>query len=147
MQELNLPSYSFKIQIENGKEQIFDFIRKKYVVLTPEEWVRQNFIQYLINEKKYPASLMAIEKKLLINKQPQRFDLVIYNRNGNPNSVVEFKAPSVKITQKTFDQAVRYNMALRVKCIMISNGLQHFACKIDYEKNSYSFLKEIPSFV
>ena len=147
MQKLNLPAYSFKIQNIKGKEQIFDSIRKKFVVLTPEEWVRQNFIHFLINEKKYPASLMAVEKKLLINKQPQRFDLLIYNRKGHPNVIVEFKAPEVKITQETFDQAVRYNMALKVKIIMVSNGLQHFACEIDYENNSYSYLKEIPGFL
>ena len=146
MQKLNLPTYSFKIQNIKGKEQIFDSIRKKFVVLTPEEWVRQNFIHFLINEKKYPASLMAVEKKLLINKQPQRFDLLIYNRKGHPNVIVEFKAPAVKITQETFDQAVRYNMALKVKIIMVSNGLQHFACEIDYPNNSYLYLKEIPGF-
>lgn len=146
MQKLNLPAYSFKVQTEKGKEQIFDPIRKKYVVLTPEEWVRQNFVQYLIHEKKYPSSLMAVEKKLLVNKQPQRFDLLIYNRKGEPGVIVEFKAPSVKITQDTFDQAVRYNMALKVKYIMVSNGMQHFACEMDYDKNSYSFLKEIPEF-
>lgn len=146
MQKLNLPAYSFKTQTEKGKEYIFDCIRKKFVVLTPEEWVRQNFVQFLIKEKKYPASLMAVEKKLLINHQPQRFDLLIYNRKGQPNLIAEFKAPAVKITQDTFDQAVRYNMALKVQIIMVSNGLRHFACKIDYEKNSYSYLKEVPAF-
>ncbi len=147
MQKLNLPTYSFKTQTEKGKQQIFDLIRKKYVSLTPEEWVRQNFIRYLIHEKNYPAPLMAVEKQLMINMQPQRFDLLVYNRKGQPCSIAEFKAPSVKITQSTFDQAVRYNMALKVKHIMVSNGLQHFACKIDYEKNSYSFLREIPGFL
>jgi hypothetical protein len=146
MQKLNLPEYSFKIQTGKGKDQIFDPIRKKYVVLTPEEWVRQNFIRYLIHDKKYPSSLMAIEKQLLVNNQPRRYDLVIYNRKGHPNIIVEFKAPSVKIAQDTFDQAVRYNMALKVKYIVVSNGMQHFACEIDYEKNSYSFLKAIPGF-
>ncbi|MCG6186450.1 type I restriction enzyme HsdR N-terminal domain-containing protein [Maribellus maritimus] len=146
MRKLNLPSYTFKVQTDGGKELIYDFIRKKYVVLTPEEWVRQNFIQYLIHEKNYPASLMAVEKKLMVNHQPQRFDLLIYNRKGQARVIVEFKAPSVKVTQETFDQAVRYNMALKVKYILISNGMQHFACEIDYEKNSYTFLQDIPGF-
>ncbi len=146
MQKLNLPEYVFKTKTENSKDFIFDIIRKKYVVLTPEEWVRQNFIQFLIDEKKYPKSLMAVEKRLLINQQPQRFDLLVYNRKGQPHLIVEFKSPSVKITQDTFDQAVRYNMALHVKYILVSNGLQHFACEIDYEENSYSFLKEIPEY-
>jgi len=146
MQKLKLPEYSFRMKNESGKSLIFDSIRKKFVALTPEEWVRQNFIQYLIQEKKYPATLMAVEKKLILNNQPFRFDLLIYNRNGKPNLIVEFKAPSVNISQKAFDQVVRYNMVLKVNYILVSNGLQHFACKIEYEKNSYSFLKGIPEF-
>ena len=146
MQKLNLPVYDFKIRTEKGKDLIFDIIRKKYVVLTPEEWVRQNFVQFLIHEKKYPKSLMALEKRLLVNSQPQRFDMVIYNRKGQPHIIIEFKSPSVKISQNTFDQVVRYNMALKVKYILVSNGMHHFACEIDYEKNNYSYLKDIPVF-
>ncbi len=146
MQRLNLPEYSLKIKNENGKTFVFDSIRKKFVVLTPEEWVRQNFIQYLIHEKNFPASLMAVEKQLIVNDKSCRFDLLIYNRKAQPEIIVEFKAPEVKISQDTFDQAVRYNMALKVKYIVVSNGMQHFACEINYEKNSYSFLKEIPGF-
>ena len=146
MQRLNLPEYSLKVKTENGKTFVFDPIRKKFVVLTPEEWVRQHFIQYLIHEKNYPASLMAVEKQLLINEQPRRFDLLVYNRKGEPQVIIEFKAPEVKVSQETFDQVVRYNMALKVKHIVVSNGMQHFACEIDYEKNSYVFLKEIPEF-
>ncbi len=146
MQKLNLPEYDFRLKNEDGKALIFDVIRKKFVVLTPEEWVRQNFIKYLIREKNYPETLMAVEKQLFVNSQLRRFDLLIYTRNGQPNLVAEFKAPNVKISQETFDQVVRYNMALRVEEIVVSNGLQHFACKIDYEKNSYSYLNEIPAF-
>lgn len=146
MQKLNLPEYNFRIKTKEGKTQIFDSIRKKFVVLTPEEWVRQNFVYYLIKEKKYPEALMAIEKKITVNQQPRRFDLLIYQRNGQPYLIAEFKAPEVKITQDAFDQVVRYNMALRVERIVVSNGLQHFACEIDYVKNSYSYLKEIPEF-
>jgi hypothetical protein len=146
MQRLNLPEYSLKVKTENGKTFVFDPIRKKFVALTPEEWVRQHFIQYLIHEKNFPASLMAVEKQLFVNGQSRRFDLLVYNRKGEPHVIVEFKAPEVKVSQETFDQVVRYNMALKVKHIIVSNGMQHFACEIDYEKNSYVFLKEIPEF-
>ncbi|WP_372651166.1 type I restriction enzyme HsdR N-terminal domain-containing protein [Draconibacterium sp.] len=146
MYKLNLPEHTFRTKTENDKTWIFDSIRKKFVVLTPEEWVRQNFIQYLIQERNYPQNLMAVEKQIKVNQQQRRFDLLIYQRNGNPHLIAEFKAPNVKITQNAFDQVVRYNMALRVERVVVSNGMQHFACQIDYEKNSYSFLKEIPTF-
>ncbi len=146
MEKLNLPEYAFRTRTEEGKQMIFDNIRKKFVVLTPEEWVRQNFIQYLIKEKKYPETLMAVEKQIMVNQKQRRFDLLIYLRNGQPHLIAEFKAPNVKITQETFDQVVRYNMALRVERVVVSNGLQHFACDIDYINNSYTFLHEIPVF-
>ena len=146
MQKLNLPEYSFRLKKERGKQLIFDLIRKKFVVLTPEEWVRQNFIQYLVSEKNYPRNLMAVEKQVKVNGKQRRFDLLIYSRNGQPRLIVEFKAPGVKITQDAFDQVVRYNMALRVDKVIVSNGLQHFACTIDYKKNSFFYLKEIPEY-
>ena len=146
MQKLNLPEYTFRIKQENAKQLIFDKIRKKFVVLTPEEWVRQNFIEYLNNEKKYPIALMAVEKQIIVNGKQRRFDLLIYNRKGQPQLIAEFKAPDVKITQETFDQVVRYNMALRVEKVIVSNGLQHFACDIDYRNNNYKYLTEIPVF-
>ena len=146
MQKLNLPEYIFRIKQENAKQLIFDKIRKKFIVLTPEEWVRQNFIEYLKNEKKYPAALMAVEKQVIVNGKQRRFDLLIYNRKGLPQAIVEFKSPDVKITQETFDQVVRYNMALCVEKVIVSNGLQHFACEIDYKRNSYNYLNEIPVF-
>ncbi|MCF6356479.1 MAG: type I restriction enzyme HsdR N-terminal domain-containing protein [Draconibacterium sp.] len=146
MHKLNLPEYSFRTKIENGKQFIFDSIRKKFVVLTPEEWVRQNFIRYLKDEKKYPETLMAVEKQIKVNGKQRRFDLLIYSRNGQPYLIVEFKAPNVKISQDAFDQVVRYNMALRVEKVIVSNGLQHFACQIDYIKNSFVYLPEIPEF-
>ena len=146
MYKLNLPEYTFRTKTENTKTLIFDSIRKKFVVLTPEEWVRQNFIQYLIKEKNYPQNFMAVEKQIKVNRLQRRFDLLVYQRNGTPHLIAEFKAPNVKITQDAFDQVVRYNMALRVERVVVSNGMQHFACEIDYEKNSYSFLKEIPAF-
>jgi len=146
MDKLNLPEYDFRIRTEDGKQMIFDPIRKKYVVLTPEEWVRQNFIRFLKDEKRYPQNLMSVEKQVMVNGKQRRFDLLIYSRKGQPHLIAEFKAPSVKITQETFDQVVRYNMALHVERVVVSNGMQHFACEIDYRQNSYSFLKEIPEF-
>src|SRR5665647_1555299 len=108
MQKLNLPEYNFRTKTEEGKTFIFDTIRKKFVVLTPEEWVRQNFIQYLKTEKKYPETLMAVEKKIMLNQTQRRFDLLVYSRNGQPHLIAEFKAPNIRITQETFDQVVRY---------------------------------------
>lgn len=146
MQKLNLPQFDFRLKSEGDKHFVFDSIRKKFILLTPEEWVRQNFIQFLVQHKKYPASLMAIEKQITINNKLFRFDLVGYQRSGQPFMIAEFKAPGVKITQQAFDQVVRYNMALKVKIVIVSNGLQHFVCAIDYEKSDYTFLKEIPEF-
>lgn len=146
MEKLNLPEYTFRTRNGEGKQMIFDSIRKKFVALTPEEWVRQNFIQFLKQEKKYPESLMAVEKQIIVNGNQRRFDLVVYRRNGQPHLIAEFKAPNVKITQETFDQVVRYNMALRVERVVVSNGMQHFVCKINYANNSYAFLREIPDF-
>lgn len=146
MQKLNLPVYSFRTKIEEEKPFIFDSIRKKFIVLTPEEWVRQNFIRYLNKEKKYPETLMAVEKQIIVNGKQRRFDLLIYSRNGQPQLIAEFKAPGVKITQEAFDQVVRYNMVLRVEKVLVSNGMQHFACEIDYKKNTFNYLHEIPFF-
>ncbi len=146
MERLNLPTYLFKIKSEGQRKFIFDSIRKKYVVLTPEEWVRQNFIQYLINEKKYPSSLIAIEMALTLNKLSKRTDIVLFDRQGNPVIIVECKSPKVKITQDTFDQIARYNMKLKVNYLIVTNGITHYCCRMDYEKNTYSFLKEIPDY-
>ena len=146
MQELNLPVYDFRIKTEGTKKYIFDSVRKRFVLLTPEEWVRQHFIRYLIEEKKYPKSLMAVEKQITLNGKLFRFDLLVYRRTGQPLLIAEFKAPNVKITQETFDQVVRYNMALKVERVVVSNGKQHFVCEINYKENSYRFLKEVPEF-
>ena len=146
MDKLNLPLYHFRIKNENGKEFIFDELRKKFIRLTPEEWVRQNFIQFMLNEKNYTASLMAVEASVNINNNPLRADLIVYGKNGYPAMTIEFKAPSVKISQETFNQIVRYNMKLRVKYLIVSNGLSHYCCQVDYENNKYSFLQEIPDY-
>ncbi len=146
MQLLNLPSYQFKIKESDGRVQIFDAIRKKYLVLTPEEWVRQNFLQFLIQEKKIPASLIAIEAGLKYNQLQKRTDVLVYDKLGSPYLMVECKAPEVKISQDTFDQIARYNMAFKVRYLVVTNGLQHFCCHMDYEENTYQFLEQIPIF-
>lgn len=146
MEKLNLPTYLFNIKLIEQRKYIFDFIRKKSVILTPEEWVRQNFLRYLVDEKKYPASLIAVEKEFKLNNLSKRCDAVIYNKLGNPFLIVECKASSVKIDQKVFDQIARYNMKFNVDYLIVTNGLQHFCCKIDYESGNYSFLKEVPLF-
>jgi hypothetical protein len=146
MQKLNLPKYNFKLKNSENKVLIFDNLRKKYLVLTPEEWVRQHFVQYLIDEKRYPASLIALEKQLVINNRKKRTDILIFNKNGTPEIIVECKAPSIKITQDTFDQIARYNLKLNAHYLIVTNGLQHFYCKMDFENETYIFLKDIPSY-
>ncbi|MFA8433686.1 MAG: type I restriction enzyme HsdR N-terminal domain-containing protein [Marinifilaceae bacterium] len=147
MEKLNLPNYSFKIKSELQRNLIFDSIRKKYVKLTPEEWVRQNFIQYLIQEKHFPPGLMAVEMGVNINKLPQRSDIVLFNSMGNPLVIVECKATHIKISQETFNQIARYNMKLRVEYLIVTNGLRHYCCKMDYEKQTYSFLPQVPDYL
>ncbi|OFY97914.1 MAG: restriction endonuclease subunit R [Bacteroidetes bacterium RIFCSPLOWO2_12_FULL_31_6] len=146
MFQLNLPFYNIALKEENGNHFIFDDIRKKYLRLTPEEWVRQNFVKYLINEKKYPASLIVIEKGLKLNELTKRADVLIY-KNSSPILLVECKAPTVKISQNTFDQISRYNLTFKVPYLMVTNGMSHYCCQIDFENNSYHFLDDIPEFV
>jgi|TARA_B110000967_G_scaffold210078_1_gene270313 hypothetical protein len=146
MQKLNLPSYHFKLKSNENKTLIFDKLRKKYMVLTPEEWVRQHFVQFLIAEKKYPISLIALEKQLTINNRRKRTDILVFNSDGKHEIIVECKAPCIKITQNTFDQIARYNLKLKANYLIVTNGLEHFYCKMDFEKETYVFLKEIPDY-
>ena len=146
MEKLNLPEYTFRIATVDGKTQIFDGIRKKYVTLTDEEWVRQNFIMYLISEKNYPASLISIEKSLQVNRMEKRADIVVYGKDLKPKVIVECKAPSVAISQEVFDQVARYNIPLKVDYLIVTNGLIHYCCKIDFNKNEYTFINEVPDF-
>ena len=146
MQQLNLPSYPIKIKEEKGEKYIFDAVRKKYLKLQPEEWVRQNFIQYLIIEKNYRATLIEIEKGLKLNELQKRADVVINSRQGKPIVIVECKAPNVKITQETFEQIARYNTVFKVPYLMVTNGLNHYCCTIDFNTNSFEFLEEIPDY-
>jgi predicted type IV restriction endonuclease len=146
METLTLPTYPFRLKTEQSKQKIFDPVRKKYLVLTPEEWVRQHLVQFLIHEKGCPASLIEIEKGLALNGLAKRADVVVNDRNGNPLVLVECKASTVKIDQKTFDQIARYNLVVKVPYLIVSNGLVHYACAIDFENRSYRFLEEIPHY-
>lgn len=146
MQSLNFPSYPFRLKSSENKTLIFDIIRKKYVVLTPEEWVRQHVVHYLHIEKKYPLSLISVEKQLKINNLVKRTDVVVFNKKGTPEIIVECKAPNVPISQGTFDQIARYNLTLKANLLMVSNGLNHYYCQMDHEKETYLFLQEVPNY-
>ena len=145
MQELNLPQYPIKLKEEGGINYIFDAIRKKYLVLQPEEWVRQNFIQFLINDKGYKASLIEIEKGLKINELQKRADILIH-KDAQPIVLIECKAPTIKINQEVFEQVARYNQVFKVPYLMVTNGLKHYCAKIDFEQNSFEFLENIPDY-
>lgn len=144
--QLNFPHFEFRIRETENRKEIFDPVRRKYVALTPEEWVRQHLILYLINVKKVPAALIGVEKRLLLNKMSKRFDLVVFSRSAQPILLAECKSPNVEVTEKVFDQAARYNLGLNVSYFLITNGLKHYSCRIDYEKTQYVFIGEIPPF-
>lgn len=146
MLSLNLPNYEAKISTRNGKAIIYDIIRKRFIALTPEEWVRQNFIHYLINHKGYPLALMANEVELNLNGMKKRCDTVLYNRTLQPRMIIEYKAPHIEINQKVFTQISHYNFVLKVDYLIVSNGRNHYCCLINYEQKSYTFLKEIPDY-
>ena len=144
---LNLPRHDFNVKVTpQGNRVIFDRLRRRFVTLTPEEWVRQNFVEFLIADRGFPAGLMSNEMSLTQNSISRRCDTVVTDHHGSPMVIVEYKAPSIKITQTVFDQICRYNMVLQAKYLIVSNGLQHYCCKIDYAHNSYSFLPDIPSY-
>jgi len=144
--ELNLPKYDVRVTKENGMLKIYDRIRMKFVALTPEEWVRQHFVNHLIENLEYPASLIANEIGLTLNGTRRRCDSVVFNNSGKPMVIIEYKAPEIAINQKVFDQIVRYNMALHADYLFVSNGLTHYCCSIDYATGSYAFLQEIPPY-
>ena len=143
---LNFPTYDFKLRIDKKARQIFDPIRRKWVVNTPEEWVRQHMIQYLITEKLFPQSLIAVEMPITVHQTAKRCDIVLFNAEAKPLVIVECKAPSVALTQDTFDQAAVYNLTLMVDYLLITNGINHYFCKVDFENKKYAFLKEIPCY-
>jgi hypothetical protein len=146
LQPLNLPPYPFKISDNNGQLTLFDEIRKKHVIITPEEWVRQHFVQYLINQKKYPQSLIKLEGGLRLHGMAKRTDIVVFNTAGDKILMIECKAPSVAIDQKVFDQIARYNMTHKIALLAVSNGLQHYYCRIDFENQAYKFIPELPAY-
>ena len=147
MTPLNLPQYNINVTMAaDGSRQIFDRLRGKFVALTPEEWVRQHFVAFLIDHKGYPAGLMANEVALSLNGTSRRSDSVVYDHSAKPLVIIEYKAPSVKISQKTFDQIIRYNMVFQAPYLIVSNGLNHYCCHIDFENRSYKFLPDIPSY-
>ncbi len=137
----------FQIRInDEGKEEIFDYWRKKYVALTPEEWVRQHFLAYLTSDLNYPRSLISVEKTIQVNHMPRRFDAVVYNRKGKPAMLIEFKSPKIKLTQKTMEQAANYNLKLKVDYMVISNGSAFYCCRLNHETQTFSFLNGLPDF-
>lgn len=146
MYRLNLPSYETKFQEKGGKQLIFDFLRRKYVALTPEEWVRQHFTHYLVEQKGYPRGLMANEMELRLGEKRLRCDTLLYNRNLQPQMIIEYKAPTIQLQQRVFDQITAYNILLHVDYLVVSNGLQHYCCRMDYEHHSYAFLRDIPHY-
>ena len=146
MLPLNLPSYPAKIQKRNGKNVIFDPLRQKYVALTPEEWVRQHFVHFLTDFKGYPKGLLANEIQLDLNGTKKRCDTVLFNKDLSARMIVEYKAPNIEITQAVFDQITRYNMVLKVEYLIVSNGMRHYCCKIDYNTMQYTFLPDIPAY-
>lgn len=146
MLALNLPTFELKMKDDGSKKSIFDIIRRKYVALTPEEWVRQHFVHYLMEQLGYPQELLANEVEVSLNGMSRRCDTVLYNRNLKARVIVEYKAPSIPITQNVFNQIMRYNMVLHVDYLVVSNGIDHYCCKMDYSTNSYTFLTEIPKY-
>lgn len=146
MIQLTLPPYQIRVKETHGRKQIFDILRRKYVALTPEEWVRQHFIHYLVEHKNYPSSLLANEVSLQIGEKRMRADSVLYDKQLHPRMIIEYKAPNITLTQKVFDQITVYNLLLHVDYLIVSNGMTTYICKMDYEKQTYKFLEAIPNY-
>ena len=144
--EINLPPYEIKLREQDGRRQIFDFLRRRYVSLTPEEWVRQHFVHFLIEQKGYPKGLLTNEVELRVGEKKLRCDSLLYNKEMQPQMIIEYKAPHIELTQRVFDQITAYNFLLHVDYLIISNGQQHYCCRMDYEKREYSFLRNIPNY-
>ena len=146
MIQLNLPPYQLRVRETNGRKQILDILRRKYVALTPEEWVRQHFIHYLIDHKGYPAPLLANEVPLQVGEKKVRADSVLYDNHLRPRMIIEYKAPTIPLTQKVFEQISVYNLLLHVDYLIISNGIDTYICKMDYDSQTYTFLEAIPDY-
>lgn len=146
MLALNLPKTELKVITKDGKQQVFDVLRRRFVVLTPEEWVRQQFVHFLIRHKGFPAECIGNEVSITLGATKKRCDTVVYGSHAEPIMVIEYKSPSVEITQKVFEQICRYNIKMRVEWLVVSNGLQHYCTRIDYENGTYQFVEDIPDF-
>ncbi|NNE31833.1 MAG: type I restriction enzyme HsdR N-terminal domain-containing protein [Winogradskyella sp.] len=146
MQNLNFPKFEYRFKSTENKVSIFDVIRKKFIILQPEEWVRQHCVHYLINDKNYPKSLINVEKELNLNGLKKRYDIVVFNTDGSIHLVVECKAHNVAINQSTFDQIARYNLALNASYLMVTNGLNHYYCEMDTRAKHYKFLRSLPNY-
>ena len=146
MLSLNLPPFEVKMQKRDGKNWIFDSLRKKFIALTPEEWVRQHFVHFLTDYKGYPKGLLANEIQLNLNNTKKRCDTVLFNKDLSAHMIIEYKAPHIEITQAVFDQITRYNMVLKVEYLIVSNGIRHYCCRIDYNTMQYTFLPDIPAY-
>ena len=146
METLNLPPASLRLSERNGHPYVFDLLRRRHVRLTPEEWVRQHFVHFLVQQLQYPLALLANEVSLSLNGTSKRCDTVVYDREARPLVIVEYKAPDVQLTQRVFDQIARYNVVLRVPWLIVSNGMQHFCLRVDYEHNRCEFMAQIPSY-
>ncbi len=146
MEKLNLPEADLKVVRRDGRLVVFDPLRRRFVTLTPEEWVRQHFVHFLITQKNYPAGVVANEVSITFNGMTRRCDTVVYGRHAEPLLIVEYKAPTVEISQQTFDQISRYNMRLHVQWLIVSNGLRHYCCRVDYEKEECRFVGDIPPY-
>jgi hypothetical protein len=143
---LNLPSFNIKLQGTQEHPRVFDILRRRYVALTPEEWVRQNFIHYLIESLNYPATLLANEMRLQVGQKQLRADSVLFDTELKPRMIIEYKAPNIAITQKVFDQISAYNLMLHADYLIVSNGMRHYCCKMDYDNNRYMFMDHIPKY-
>ena len=146
MNPLNLPPYDIKVSEKDGKRLIFDELRRKHVALTPEEWVRQHFVHYLIEHLGYPAGLLANEVELKIGDKRLRCDSILFDKQAHPLMIIEYKAPNIQLAQRVFNQISAYNLLLHVDYLMVSNGMQHICCRMDYERQSYHFLQKIPTY-
>lgn len=146
MYQLNLPTYDLRLRRTGNRDMIFDVLRRKYVALTPEEWVRQHFVHFLIEHKGYPTALLANEIELRIGGKHLRADTLLYNKELRPHMLIEYKSPTIALTQKVFDQISAYNLLLHADYLIVSNGMQHICCRMDYEQNTYHFLEEIPAY-
>ncbi len=146
MYELSLPTYDVKLRGTQERPEILDFLRRRYVALTPEEWVRQHFTHWLVEHKGYPKGMLGNEIELRIGEKRLRCDSILYTKEAKPRMIIEYKAPTIQIKQQVFNQITVYNLLLHVDYLVVSNGLQHYCCKMDYANQRYSFLEDIPNY-